>query len=307
MSERPGEHHTDGLGRAGRFPEVWSAGWINTSAYGVAYVPTTTAVSPGTFSANTTIPFVYAEDALVTISTVPPGYPGESFNCPSTSPFGFDCASLAVAPFVGSTYEPIGAALSYGVGPGAVPLSACGDCLNLTFLRWTGTGAGSWNGSAANGSSTIQGPVNETASFNLLSICDYGTCTNVTYTYVFSEVGLPSGTDWTVTLGNQTASATTPTIGFNASQGPVNFSVWVVPHNATYAYFGTPSSPSPVSFPQGGGEVVTFSLQPIDHETSVVTALATGLPAGSTPGASRSVLPSIRSSGTRRSRPRTDR
>jgi hypothetical protein len=264
------------------YPEVWSAGWLNTSAYGVAYVPTTTVVSPGTFSANTTVPFVYAENALVAITTVPPGYPGESFNCPSTATFAFDCANLAVAPFVGSTYEPFGTVLSYGVGPGPVPLSSCGDCLNVSFLRWTGSGAGSWNGSAANGSSTIQGPVNETASFTLLSICDYGTCTNVTYTYVFSESGLPSGTDWTVTLGNQTGSATTPTIGFNASQGPVNFSVWVVPYNATYAYFGTPSSPSPVSFPQGGAEVVTFSLEPIARETSVVTALASGLPAGVT-------------------------
>jgi hypothetical protein len=262
------------------FLEVWSAGWLNTSAYGIAYVPNTTAVSPGTFSANTTISYVYAENALVTISTVPPGDPGESFNCPTTSTFGFDCASLAVAPFVGSAYEPIGTPLAYGVGPGYVPLSTCADCLNVSFLRWTGAGAGSWNGSAANGSSTIQGPVNETTTFALLSICDFGTCTNVTYTYTFAEVGLPAGTEWTVTLGNQTASATTPTIGFNASQGPVNFTVWVVPHNATYAYFGTPSSPSPVSFPQGGAEVVTFSLQPIDRETSVVTAEATGLPYG---------------------------
>jgi hypothetical protein len=262
------------------FTEVWGAGWINTSAYGVAYLPNTTTISPGTFSANTTVAFVYAENALVTIATVPPGDPGQPFNCPTTAPFGFDCANLAVAPFVGSAYEPVGTAVSYGVGPGPVLLSNCGDCLNVSFLRWTGAGVGSWNSSNPNGSSTIQGPVNETASFALLSICDYGTCTNVTYGYTFSEKGLPTGTDWTVTLANQTASSTTDTIGFNASQGPANFTIWVVPHNATFAYFGSPSSPSPVSFPQGGAEVVTFSLRAIDRQTSIVTAQASGLPAG---------------------------
>jgi hypothetical protein len=260
--------------------EVWSAGWVNTSSYGLVYLPTTTVLSPGTFSANTTVPFVFAENALVSIVTIPPGDPGEPFNCPTTSTFGFDCASLAVAPFVGSAYEPVGTSLSYGIGPGFVPMSTCGECLNVSFLRWTGAGAGSWNSSVANGSTTIQGPVNETASFQLLGICDFGLCTNVTYNYTFSETGLPSGTDWTVTLGNQTASATTSTIGFNASQGPVNFTVWVVPYNATSAYYGTPSAPSPVSFPQGGAELVTFALQPIDRESSVVTAQATGLPAG---------------------------
>ena len=261
--------------------EAWSAGWVNTTAWGLAYASNITLASPGTVAANTTIPVAFTEEAVVTITTVPAGYSGQPFNCPVGAVFGYNCANLAVAPWIGSNWTVVGAPLTYSIGPGSVVLSNCGACLNLSFLRWTGTGPGSWSTSVANGSTVVRGPINETANFQLLSVCNYGTCTNITYPYTFTETGLPSGTKWTVTLANQTTSSTTQGITFSTSSGPANFTVWVVPHNATSAYYGTPSRPSPVSAFQSRVRV-TFALQPIDREASSLTVRALGLPNGTT-------------------------
>lgn len=262
------------------FVETWNANWVNTSGYGLTYASNFTRGSPGTFAANTTLSVVYTEEALVTITTVPPGDPGYSFNCPIAGFFTSNCATETVGPWIGSNWTPLGASLSYGIAPSSVPLASCYECMNVSFLRWTGSGAGSWTTTVPNGSSVIRGPVNETASFNLLSICDGGVCTNISYEYTFTEVGLPAGTTWSVGLDNGTVSSATPSIGFNGTQGPVNFTVWVVPYNATYAYYGSPSSPSPLSILQGAEVVVHFTLQRIDRESSLVTVAALGLPAG---------------------------
>jgi hypothetical protein len=259
--------------------ETWSAGSVSTSTYGLMYQANISLASPGSFTGSTAIPVTYGEVAAVSISTVPPGYPGEAFNCPATL-YAYNCATESVAPFVGSSWIPIGTTLSYGIGPSSAPLATCGDCMNVSFIRWTGTGAGSWSSAITNGSTVVSGPVNETASFNLLGICDYGVCTNVTYEYTFTEVGLPSATPWTVTFGGETNSSTEPSIGFNASQGPVNFTVWTVPYNATYAYYGTPTTPSPLSPLAGGQELVRFSLEPIARESSPIAVRASGLPPG---------------------------
>jgi hypothetical protein len=260
--------------------ETWSASWVNTTTYGLLYQSNFTLPSPGTFATNTTLAVSYGEVALVTISTVPPGDPGQPFNCPPGGFYAYDCASESVAPFVGSSWVPIGSTLSYGIGPSSAPLSTCGQCMNVSFIRWTGTGSGGWSSTITNGSTVVNGPVNETASFNLWGICDLGVCTNVTYQYTFTEVGLPSASPWTVTFGDQTGTSTQPSIGFNASQGPVNFTVWVVPHNATYAYYASPSTPSPLSPLAGGQDLVRFSLEPIVRESSPITVRASGLPPG---------------------------
>jgi hypothetical protein len=44
-------------------------------------------------------------------------------------------------------------------------------------------------------------------------------------TVTFTESGLPSGTDWTVTLGSTTVSSTTSTLSFSRANGTYPFSV----------------------------------------------------------------------------------
>ncbi|EQD47563.1 thermopsin precursor, partial [mine drainage metagenome] len=51
----------------------------------------------------------------------------------------------------------------------------------------------------------------------------------VTYSIAFTERGLASGTNWSVTLGNQSANSTGSTITFSVANGTYNWSIGPVP------------------------------------------------------------------------------
>ncbi len=264
--------------------QSWVVPWVNTT-YGNALGSNVTPSSPGTIAGNATINASFEPYVLLNVGTVPPPQSGEPFSCNPSLFFQEFCANQAINPRVGGDWVPLGAVLIYNVTyVGFDP--DCFYCYNLSFLSWTGSGAGSWNSTNPNGSSTITGPVNETASFNFLNECSgYMTyvCTNATYDYFFTETGLPTNTTWQVTLANQTASGNTsvsPVIAFSAGQGPYNFTVWNVPFNATWSYVGSPSFASPITALQGGTELVTFSLVPDSSLVSDVTFGVSGLPYG---------------------------
>jgi List-Bact-rpt repeat protein len=267
-------------------PLTWAIPGMNsTSAYGIRYVPTTAPTSPYVLTASTTVSVTFAESALLNLTVIPTTSSNYPFSCaaPYYGGYGYDCANQNVTPALGVTYVPVGVPIGYGVF--TIPWSSLGNCyqcLNLSFLAWTGVGNGSWNTTSANGTATIWGPVNETLSFNLLGFCSYGVCSNATYNYTFAESGLPNGTNWTMTFGDQTQTSNTPFLGFNGSGGPIPFTIWVVPYNATLEYVGTAAQPSPVTALQGGSDTVTFNLEPIARESSDLSVSATGLPSGVT-------------------------
>jgi Divergent InlB B-repeat domain len=261
----------------------WSIPGENSTIYGVRYFAVSTPSPPYLLTAPTTIRVTFVEEALLNITAIPATQPGLPFSCasPYYGGFGFDCANQNVTPFVGQSYVQVGVPFSYGAAPIAgFSFVNCYQCMNLSFLAWTGVGNGSWNTTTSNGSTSIYGPVNETVTFALLGFCSNGLCVNASYNYTFAERGLPNGTSWAVTFGNQTQTSTTPFLGFNGTGGPIPFTVWVVPFNATLEYVGTPSVPSPITALQGIGEVVTFVLAPIARGDSPLSVSATGLPSG---------------------------
>ncbi len=267
-------------------PLTWAVPGLNSSSvYGIRYLSTMSPTSPYVLTATTTVSVTFAEEALLNLTAIPTTQSNYPFSCaaPYYGGYGFDCANQNVTPALGLTYVPVGVPLGYGVF--TIPwssLSYCYQCLNLSFLAWTGAGNGSWNSTTANGTTTIWGPVNETLSFNLLGFCSNSVCSNATYNYTFAESGLPSGTSWTMTFGGQTQTSNTPFLGFNGSGGPIPFTIWVVPYNATLEYVGTAAQPSPVTALQGGSDPVTFNLEPIARESSDLSVSATGLPSGVT-------------------------
>ncbi len=97
----------------------------------------------------------------------------------------------------------------------------------------------------------------------------------VTYPVTFSEVGLPRGPSWSVTLASSSQSPTTGSITFTEPNGTFSYTVGSV---AGYA-----ASPSSASVTVNGGpisQVITFTAIP--PPTYAVTFLETGLPSGST-------------------------
>ncbi|MDE1880933.1 MAG: YncE family protein [Euryarchaeota archaeon] len=105
-----------------------------------------------------------------------------------------------------------------------VPLSALakGD---RVFVAWSGLGPGSYTGSADTGRATMEGPVNETAIFEL------------TYTLSVTETGLPSGVRWSVTVNGATNSTMGSSMTFQELNGTYDGEVV----NVT-GYSATPSS-----------------------------------------------------------------
>ena len=99
--------------------------------------------------------------------------------------------------------------------------------VNLTFEAWTGTGAGSYNGSANSTTLILNGPVNETASYGLNGYCYwadtpafYSTCASSGLTVSFHESGLPSGVRWGVSVWGPGPNQTTPFPAYTDGEHP---------------------------------------------------------------------------------------
>ncbi|MCI4365555.1 MAG: hypothetical protein L3K10_05790 [Thermoplasmata archaeon] len=264
--------------------ELWTVTWVNTT-YGHAFGVVVTPSSPGPITGATVIHVTYDPYVLLNVFTVPPAQSGHPFGCALNSFFSAECGNQLVSPTPAAHWVPTGGLLVYSVTP--VPFSSyCDYCYNYSFLSWSGSGLGSWNSTNPNGSATIGGPVNETASFNFLSTCTrfFGpiTCTNATYDYYFQETGLPANTTWSVTLAGQTVTGNTAILALAAGQGPYNFTIWNVPDGPTRSWVGTASAPSPITSAQGSAEQVHFALVSDSSLSSAVTFAARGLPAGVT-------------------------
>ncbi len=265
--------------------QTWQVEWVNTT-YGHAFVPSVSPVSPGLITGTAQINATYDPYVKLIVTTVPTSMDGAPFTCP-TAGYYFEemCTNQQIYPQPGSDWVPQGAVLPYNVTEVGFSYY-CYYCYNLTFQAWTGSGQGSWNTTNPNGSTIVLGPVNETASFLFDSTCTvYGTgatptCTNLTYNYLFTENGLPNGTNWEVTLNGTASSSTSPAIAFSEGQGPYNFTIWNVPINSTWSYVGTASYPSPITALQGATEVVTFVPEPNAALASGVSFTAAGLPSG---------------------------
>jgi hypothetical protein len=262
--------------------ESWAIGPVATTVYGIEYSGVATLPPPGIFTANTLINVTFLESALINVATVPAPVLGHPFYCGGASQTvnTQNCGNENVTPGIGPQWVPVGTPFPYGVYDGGLPSIYCGGCFNYTFLSWTGTGPGSWNSTVANGTTTVTGPGNETASFSVAAVCyDYPfySCFTLQYTYNLTEVGLPSGTTWTATLGNTTNSSTGTYMDFWGGQGPVAYTVDTIPYNSSYSYVGTPNLPSPITATQGV-VTITFNLEPNSAEAFAVDFQERGAP-----------------------------
>jgi len=99
------------------------------------------------------------------------------------------------------------------------------------FTSWTGSGSGSYSGTANPATITMNGPITETANFQQA------------YTVTFYQYDLPSGASWTVTFAGQTKSSTSYYIYFyNIAPGTYYFSVDYVSYGSGTRYRPSPSS-----------------------------------------------------------------
>lgn len=114
---------------------------------------------------------------------------------------------LSTVAATGGTVTGGGASGSLWVAPGTTVALSASAKTGYSFGGWTGTGLGSFTGSAPSINVTVGGPVVESAGFFPLSTARF----NLTV----QETGLPGGTSWTVYLGSvgYTTTASTMVIG----------------------------------------------------------------------------------------------
>jgi hypothetical protein len=254
----------------------YSGGWTNVSA-GIAYAPSFLPASPGSFSSNAAVAVLYSEQVEVTLATIP--------FISTDSYYWSYYTNYVPAPLPGSYWAPVGTPFTAGLVPNTPVF--CYPCLNLSFLSWTGSGAGSINTTSPSVSFTPLGPVTESASFSYTGYCypSPSTCFAYNFSQSFSEIGLPAGTPWGVTLLNANgsvtqSSATGSSISLSVGSGLVQFEAWDVPDGSTGQYWiPTTSLASPASFPTLPVQV-QYHLGSTDGSSASVLVRETGLPNG---------------------------
>jgi hypothetical protein len=95
----------------------------------------------------------------------------------------------------------------------------------------------------------------------------------VAYSVTFVETGLPSGTDWSVTLGGVLANSTTSSVAFMEPNGTYSFAVG--------SRAGYVSNPDTGSVPVDGllfSESITFNLSPTSPKNGTGPPTSLGLP-----------------------------
>jgi hypothetical protein len=198
--------------------------WINVTTH-----PGTFSVAAGTAtSSNGSVGYVATgfgpEVSVVPGSVVPLNY----------SP----AYKVTVAASSGGVVAPSGVSW-YLPGQTTPPLIAA-PASGFSFVGWSGTGVGSYNGSTARPLLTVGGPIVELASFSPLPPDRFD--------LNFTETGIPSGVAWQVDLGGTPYSSAGSELtipGLNAAPAHYAFTVpWVLgtdPSNAT-RYVGAPGS-----------------------------------------------------------------
>jgi hypothetical protein len=150
--------------------------WINVTThpgtFGVGSFPITDSANDTTaYTANT-----FGPSLSVT--------PGTSYPVNFSLSYRVDVSSSVGGSATGSG--------SHWLTPGSLASFSATASPNFRFLGWAGGGAGSYTGTSMYANITVNGPISETATFAGLSANRY----NLT----LSEVGLPAGTWWTVSL-----------------------------------------------------------------------------------------------------------
>jgi List-Bact-rpt repeat protein len=263
----------------------WITPWVNTS-YGRAWYATPSVTPPSAFTTNTAIVDTFSELLLVNVLTVPAVADSYCWTVVG------DCNNVGITPVPGPSWVTSGTTLTYTES--TVPLQIyCYQCDNLSFLSWSGIGAGSVSTTSSTVTFTPTGPVNETASFQLHGICfgsgyigfGYPSCLNYTYALNFEEKGLPAGTEWGGTLAESNGTSVTNTstaqyMSFTAQSGTANFDLWTVPASGGMFWVPTTTVTTPVGLPYLGTIVVTYTLEALSSASFATTFGQSGLPNG---------------------------
>jgi uncharacterized repeat protein (TIGR02543 family) len=118
--------------------------------------------------------------------------------------------------------------------------------IGWTFDHWSGDLTGSTNPATI----TITGNMVVTATF-----------TQNSYAVVFTETGLPSGTQWSATLGGNTLSSITSTITFNVLSGTYSWSVTNPISGASHTRYFTATSSGTIGVTQQTSISITYVTQ----------------------------------------------
>jgi hypothetical protein len=270
---------------------VWTVPWVNTS-YGISWesaaAPTNPA-SPAAFATNTTLDYTFNEYVLVNVLLNPP------MDTYYLTP-GYNAGTYSMSPLPEALWAPVNSSVSLSVSPQPISCASFCDFYNLTWLAWTGTGAGSVSSNATSISVPIgTSPVNETANFLFLGYC-FGSSGTLTcepvldYPLTFHETGLPSGTAWGATVvenssanGTASFSASGPWLNATTGQTAAQFTLWTVPDGSTGNYWVPTSDPgSPVKEPTQTLVNVTYNLVAPSSTAFAANFTALGLPNATT-------------------------
>lgn len=262
--------------------------WTNIS-WGVAYV--SSGAAGGTYAANSTVKVAFSEQLLVSLDANPPGN-SAIFNGGTSGYY----STLTVSPSPPS---------AQWVTPGtSVTMSAtwanatCQYCYvyNISFVSWTGSGAGAVSSNATSISvKATTGPINETINTEVLGLCYYyppayviyDFCYDSDYALDFSESGLPSGTSWSVAIhdGNEThpvqrLTSTAATVAFTVPDTLVSYVAYAVPGSGGEIYEPSESVASPVLEPVLGAIPIRYTEVDPASENFSVNVTTLGLPSG---------------------------
>lgn len=278
-----------------------------TAPYGVQFSASPSLVSPYIVSTATTVTIAYTLLYLLNVSTVPgimsPTYP-PSFCYVGMGVYWDDpvCPNINwnITPLPGPTWVTPGTSVTLNVTPVTVLYcnpSFVGGCyedalMNFTFLSWKGTGAGSVNTTSTATTITVNGPLNETASFRADGWC-YITftpvsryCTGSSGGVSFHESGLPSGTQWGVSVeaGGQFVSnqSTGAWLGISGSLTGelMNYTAWTVP-GTTPGTLWVPTSTTPISpieLPTDPFVMINYTLVTASSQNFTAFVSTAGLP-----------------------------
>ena len=288
-------------------PDGFNATWNISvaSPYGYRYLGTPSSANPAILTVSTTVTITYVAQVLFDLTTVPflAPYPYGTPYCDAGFYWNItSCPGVNwnMTPGPGQWWVTPGTVVPLSATPVntiyCVPAGSCyqTDILNLTFLSWKGTGSSAANTTSPFTNVTVNGPVNETASFSFNGYCIYDwtpvfyTCVGPNESYAFHETGLPTGTDWGVTMisatqfqNNQSTDAWNL---FNSTLNAtlLNYTVWTVPDGTTGKLWVPTSTPvSPITPFSGPVVEVNFTLETASSVQFPVYASTGNLPSGS--------------------------